>query len=103
MIFIGPHICDLGPKSCPQDRLSEETVSLLDDCLSNYALDSNVRYISMRQILSRKIQEMQMNFPDNPHFAVFSGIHLTLEGANVIATEVAKQILSIIMSKKYFL
>ena len=35
VIFIGPHICDLGPKSCPEDRLGDETVSLLDDCLSN--------------------------------------------------------------------
>ena len=61
-----------------------------------------MRYISTRQVLARRIQELEPSYPDNPHFAVINGIHLTLEGANVIATEVAKQVLSIVTSEKYF-
>ena len=102
VIFLGPSPVDLGPQSCVSDPLGYETAEIFDDSLSNTALDSNIVYIPLANLFRERITELEQHFPQNSHFALCNGIHLTNEAIQVIGTACAKAILNECSNRIHF-
>ena len=102
ILFIGPTPGDLGPQKYPQDPLGYETGTILEDIFSNACLDFGIHYVSVLNPCHERIFELAQQFPDNHHFALVNGIHLTNEAVQLIANTCAKVILNLCVNDVCF-
>ena len=90
-IFVCPYMIDLCPQANQQDLFAEQLVEYFDEHLADLALSYGVAYVATRVTLHERMNELE-SMVDFPHYSVVNGIHLTMDGNNVLGLKVLQAI-----------